>query len=114
MFGNLDDYKESPLDLNTFLIKHRCATYFMRMDGNSMYGAGIFNGDILVVDRSLKPVPGDVAVIISGDQFGARRLIRKGDFFSAVTEQGEKSQEEGLSDFELFGVVTSVIRKFRK
>ena len=56
----LDDYIESHLDLNEYLIKHSAATFMVGAIGDSMTGAGIFSGDILVVDRSLPPETGRI------------------------------------------------------
>ncbi|RRJ84005.1 LexA family protein [Aestuariirhabdus litorea] len=57
-----DDYIDRPLDLNEHLIKHPAATYFARANGDSLNGRGIFDRDLLVVDRSLRPLHGDLVV----------------------------------------------------
>ena len=57
-----DDYIDELLDLNTKLITNKSATFLARAEGNSMQGAGIFSGDLLIVDRSLKPTAGKVVV----------------------------------------------------
>jgi DNA polymerase V len=57
-----DDYVEDRLDLNDLLVRHRDATYFLRVQGDSMVGAGIHPGDLIVVDRSIDPVDGHVVV----------------------------------------------------
>ena len=63
-----EQYLEPPLDLNEFLIKRPAATYFVRVEGDSMIGAGIHEGDLLVVDRSLRPYNGDVIIAsVNGD-----------------------------------------------
>lgn len=56
------DYVEEKLDLNKRLIKHSSATFFMRVEGDAMIGAGIFSGDILVVDRAIEPSDGKVVI----------------------------------------------------
>ncbi len=56
------DYVEESLDLNRLVVKHPSATYFVRVSGDSMIGAGIGDGDLLVVDRSLKADHGDIVV----------------------------------------------------
>jgi len=61
-----DDYLESDLDLNTYLIKHPAATYLARAKGHSMEGCGIFDGDLLIVDRSLEAQDGQVIIAASG------------------------------------------------
>ena len=57
-----DDYLEQPLDLNEHLIKHPAATYFVRAQGDSMKALGIFDGDLLIVDRALRASHGDVVI----------------------------------------------------
>ena len=57
-----DDHMEGKLDLNTHLVKHPTATFFVKASGDSMLGAGIHDGDILVVDRSLEPRKGKVVI----------------------------------------------------
>lgn len=58
-----DDYIESKLDLNEHLIQHPSATYYIRVVGDSMIDYGIFNGDLLIVDRSLEPRTGDIIIV---------------------------------------------------
>ena len=63
-----EQYQELPLDLNELLVKRPAATYFVRVEGDSMVGAGISDGDLLVVDRSLRPADGDVIIAsVDGD-----------------------------------------------
>ena len=63
-----EQYLEPPLDLNELLVKRPAATYFVRVEGDSMSGAGISDGDLLVVDRSLRPADGDVIIAsVDGD-----------------------------------------------
>ena len=57
-----EQYQETPLDLNELLVMRPAATYFVRVEGDSMLGAGIRDGDLLVVDRSLRPADGDVII----------------------------------------------------
>ena len=62
------DYIERRLDLNEHLIQHPSATFFVRVAGDSMTGAGIHDGDILIVDRSLEPAGGSIVVAAVNDQ----------------------------------------------
>ena len=64
-----EQYLEPPLDLNTLLVKRPAATYFVRVEGDSMVGAGIHDGDLLVVDRSLTPANGDVIIAALDGEF---------------------------------------------
>ena len=71
-----DDYVEVGIDLNEQLIRHPASTFFLRVSGESMTGAGIHDGDLLVVDRSLDPRPGRVVVAVLDGAFTLKRLTR--------------------------------------
>ena len=92
-----DDFLESGLDLNQLMIKNAAATFFVRAQGNSMRQAGIYSGDILVVDRSLQPnINAIVVAVVNGEM-----LVKS-------FKQIEKFEE---TDFCLWGVVTYIIHK---
>src|SRR5215216_5112104 len=59
-----DDYLEGEIDLNRYLIERQAACYFMRVSGHSMSGAGVMDGDLVAVDRSMEAVPGHVVVAV--------------------------------------------------
>ena len=59
-----DDYMDKKLDLNEFLVKHPSATFYCRVSGSSMVGVGIFDGDLLIVDRSIEPQQGSIIVAV--------------------------------------------------
>ena len=90
-----EQYQEPPLDLNELLVKRPAATYFVRVEGDSMIGAGISDGDLLVVDRSLSPADSDV-IIASVD----------GDFMKKVS-RGLSRVEAGNPGFPRLVQVTS-------
>ena len=71
-----DDYVDVGIDLNDQLIRHPTSTFFLRVSGDSMTGAGIHDGDLLVVDRSLDPRPGRVVVAVLDGGFTLKRLMR--------------------------------------
>ena len=104
------DYKEESLDLNELCVKHPTATYYVRASGESMLDAGIHNRDILVVDRSLRAVHGNIVVAALNGDFTVKVLCTspslclepRNDAFSNI-EVGDED------DFEIFGVVTYVI-----
>ena len=73
-----EQYVEPPLDLNELLIKRPAATYFVRVAGDSMVGAGINDGDLLVVDRSLRPADGDIIVASVDGEFTVKRYREQG------------------------------------
>lgn len=107
------DDLDKTLDLNEFLIAHPAATFFVRVAGESMRNAGIFSGDILVVDRSLEAVDNKIVVAIVNGEFTVKRLkVREGRISLAPENPAYPILEikEG-SDFQVWGVVTYVIHK---
>ena len=72
------DYEEGKLDLNQHLIKNPPATFFVRVTGDSMVGAGIHHGDLLIVDRSLEPKDRSVVIAVVNGELTVKRIrIRK-------------------------------------
>ncbi|RME22496.1 MAG: LexA family transcriptional regulator [Candidatus Zixiibacteriota bacterium] len=110
-----DDYLEIPLDLNELLILHPAATFFVRARGRSMEKAGISHGDLLVVDRSLEPRPGDCVIAVIDGSFTVKRFLKRGSGYClAPANDGYPTiplTEE--SDIEIWGVATCVIRQLR-
>ena len=72
-----DDYIDIGIDLNEQLIRHPASTFFLRVSGDSMTGAGIHDGDLLVVDRSLDAKPGRIVIAILDGAFTLKRLQRR-------------------------------------
>jgi DNA polymerase V len=106
-----DDYIEGSLDLNEHVIKHPSATYFVRASGDSMNGAGIFNGDLLIVDRSLEPIHGKVVIAEVDGQLTVKRLSKLKDHFSLQSENVSYPPielQEG-NEVVVWGVVTHVL-----
>lgn len=108
-----EDFIESSLDLNKLMVVHPAATFFVRTSGDSMVGAGIFSGDILVVDRSIAPTSGKIVVAVLNGEFTVKRLLKKARSLFLVPEcphlQPIKIEKEW--DFQVWGVVTYVIHK---
>ena len=106
-----DDYMEGPLDLNEHVIKHPSATYFVRASGDSMTGAGIFDGDLLIVDRSLEPAHGRVAIVEVDGQLTVKRLFKSRGRFLLQSENVNYppiKPQEG-DEVMVWGVVTHVL-----
>ncbi len=106
-----DDYAEKGIDLNEQLIRNKPATFFFRMKGDAMKEAGIFDGDILIVDRSLKLTNGKVIVAILNGELLVRRFHKN---FTSAFLIPENSRYKNInlaefSDFVMWGVVTFVI-----
>jgi len=105
------DYQEERLDLNRYLIKNPAATFFVRAMGESMIGAGIHNGDLLVVDRSLEPKDRSVVIAVVNGEFTVKRLRLSQRKIILEAENGSYPDQEidEETDFEVWGVVTNVI-----
>ena len=110
-----DDHLEKDLDLNDLLISKPNSTYFVRVEGYSMTGAGITDGDILVVDRSLEPRNNDIIIATLDNELTVKKYCFKKQQLWLMPENPKYKailiSED--TDFSIFGVVTSVIHQFR-
>ncbi len=107
-----DDYMERGIDLNEQLIMNKPATFFMRVSGQSMINAGIYDGDIVIVDRSIKAVNGKIVIAIVDGDLLIRRYERTMNGLRLVPETPKLAAMEigEFSDCNVWGVVTCVIR----
>lgn len=107
------DYEEAPLDLNQLLIRHPAATYFVRVDGDSMQGAGIFHDDVLIVDRSLTPLDGQIVVAVLSGEFTVKRMEQCNARCRLLAAHPGYPPIDVTPDmdFEVWGVVTYVLHK---
>lgn len=108
-----EEYVECRLDVADYLVKHPAATYFLRVQGDSMRGAGIHCGDLLVVDRSVDPRHGHVVVAAINGLLTVKRLHRCGD---TATLRAENESFPPIllaehDDVQVWGVVTAVIHR---
>jgi DNA polymerase V len=108
-----DDYMERGIDLNEELIRNKPATYFFRMRGDAMQDVGIFDNDVLIVDRSLKLVNGKIIVAILNGEMLVRRFHKN---FSSAFLIPENTRYKNINlaefnDFAVWGVVTYVIHQ---
>lgn len=110
-----DDHLEHQLDLHELLVEHPEATFFVRIEGDSMIDAGMHSGDILIVDRSLTPSHEKIVVALLNGEFTVKRLLIKGKKVILAAENPRylpmEIQEE--ADFQVWGVVTYVIHRSR-
>ena len=107
-----DDYAERGVDLNEQLIKNKPATFFLKVTGDAMVDAGIFHGDVLIVDRSLKALNGKIVVALWNGEMLVRRFEKAFNKIRLIPESRRSSVIEvdaGCSDFDIWGVVTYVI-----
>lgn len=105
------DYVEQRIDLNKLVIRHPSATYFVRAAGDSMSGAGIGNGDLLVVDSAKNAQHGDIVIAAVDGEFTVKRLqthpsvmlIPENPAYTPIQFSGEDS-------LDIFGVVTHILK----
>jgi len=109
-----DDHLEDSLDLNKYLIHHEESTFFVRAQGDSMLGAGIYPGDILVVDKSLDAKNGKIVIAVVDGEFTVKRLKRCQNKITLKSENPNYKDIDIKKENELtiWGVVTSVIHKY--
>ena len=110
------DYINETIDLNRELIKHPAATFFGRVSGDSMIEEGIEEGDILVIDKSLEPIDGDLAVCCVESDFTLKRISIEGNCIKLIaSNQAFKPIEITADDsFYIWGIVTYTIKKNRR
>ena len=106
-----DDYSERGIDLNEQLIRNKPATFFMRVAGDSMQGAGIFAGDIVIVDRSIQPESGKVIIATLNGEMLIRRFEKTFNKVRLIPETKALAPMEidPYAEFSVWGVVTYVI-----
>ncbi len=106
-----DDYLDQKLDLNEHLVKNPAATYFVRVAGDSMMGAGINDNDILVVDRSLEPSSSNIVIAIVNGELTVKRLIKTRNSCRLIAENPDYPPLEINEDtpLEIWGVATYAI-----
>ncbi len=131
-----EQYLEPPLDLNELLVRRPAATYFVRVEGDSMVGAGISDGDLLVVDRSLRPADGDVIIASVDGDFTVKTLrLGNGEWGTGNGMRGNGEWGTGNGgeirlvaanpkypdivlkpgqELDYFGKVTACIHQFKK
>lgn len=107
------DYLEGTIDLNKELVRHPATTFYGRVKGNSMIDAGIKEGDLLVIDKSLEPQDGDMVVAFIDGDFTIKYVRQEKDCLWLVPANADyqpiRVTEE--NDFMVWGVVTYTIKK---
>lgn len=105
-----DDHLDAEIDLHAHVVKRPAATYFVRAEGDSMLGDGIHHGDLLVVDRSLEPLPGRVIVIALEGEPTVKRLEQRGAAVWLVASNPRFAPIPLAGrECEVWGVVTHVV-----
>ncbi len=108
-----DDFKELRISIDQEVVKNAEATFYARVSGESMQGAGLDDGDLLVIDRSLEPIDNKIAVCFIDGEFTVKRLKVTKDEVLLIPEnpkyQSIKVTEE--NELIIWGVVTYVVKK---
>ena len=109
-----DDLVEKVLDINDLVVENPASTFFVRVQGDSMEGAGIFSGDVLVVDRSLEAKSGRIVVAALYGEMVVKRLVKEGSGYILQSEN-EDYDPIALADNDecfIWGVVAGSVRVF--
>lgn len=108
-----DDFKEFKISLDKTLVRNKEATFYAKVSGQSMVGAGIDDGDLLVVDKSLDPKHNSIAVCFIDGEFTVKRLkVSEGNVYLQPENPSYKAIKiTNDNDFQVWGIVTHVIKK---
>jgi DNA polymerase V len=108
-----DDFRETRISLDRELVKNKEATFYARVDGDSMIGAGLNDGDLLVIDRSLNPENGKIAICLVDGDFTVKRIKKEKGKFYLMPENKKYKPIELKEENELivWGIVEYVIKK---
>lgn len=109
-----DDHIERILDINDLVVKNPASTFFVRVEGDSMIGIGIFSNDVLVVDRSITPKDGVVVVAAVYGEMVVKRLVKRGETHVLMSENENYKPIEVSENDDCFiwGVVVGSVRQF--
>ena len=109
-----DDHLEATIDLNRQFVRHQAATFFVRVKGFSMIKAGIQDGDLLIVDRSLEAQSGSIVIAVVNGDLTLKRLLIEGTEVWLMPENPEFQPLQMTDSMELhvWGVVAHVIHSF--
>lgn len=110
------DSEEIKLNLHTYLVERPASTFFVRVEGDSMTGASILSGDLLVIDRALTPQNGSIVVAFLNGEFTVKRFVKEGSRILLKPENPRYLPLDVTSygDFQIWGVVTYVIHSARR
>ena len=110
-----EDHLDIALDLNEHLIKHPAATFYIYAKGNSMEGSGIYDGDIMVIDRSLEASTGDVVIVAISGEFTVKHLLikNKRTYLMPANEDYKSILITDDMDIQIWGVVIHTIHSFK-
>ena len=108
-----EDFMELDLNLQEYLVQHPSATFCVKVTGDSMQNAGIFSGDVMVVDRALEPKNKTIVLAVLDGEFTVKRIHKKGDllYLNPENENFKPIEITQEMNFKVWGVVTHIIHK---
>tara|TARA_Y100000768_G_C23957357_1_gene673511 strand:- start:1373 stop:1807 length:435 start_codon:yes stop_codon:yes gene_type:complete len=108
-----DDFKEVRISLDKELVNNEESTFYARVSGNSMEGAGILDGDLLIIDRSIEPENNKIGICFLDGEFTVKRIVKKGDnlYLKPENKNFDKIQIKEEDELIIWGIVTYVIKK---
>jgi DNA polymerase V len=108
-----EDFAEPTLDLNHYVIKNPASTFYARIKGDSMVGANIQDGDIVVIDKSLEPADGSIAVCFIDGDFTVKRLSVRADgiYLTPANASFPELKVSEDSNFQVWGIVSHIIKR---
>ena len=111
-----ENYIEPGIDLNKYLVKNPISTFYLRVSGNSMNNAGIYNNDLLIIDRSINPNPGNIVVALLDGEFTLKRLIKEKNhyYLKADKENYPAINLYEYIDIQIWGVAIYSIHELKK
>lgn len=107
----VEEQAEETVTLEDYLIRDKAATFLLRVKGDSMTGAGIFEGDLVVVERGREPKGGDIVVGILDGEFTLKRLKREKGKYCLQAENPRYPKMFAMEELQVAGVVRGIIRK---
>ena len=108
-----DDFKETRISLDRELVRNKEATFYARVSGDSMIGAGLDDGDLLIIDRSLNPENGKIAICLIDGNFTVKRIKKEKNklFLQPENKKYKKTEIKEENELIIWGIVEYVIKK---
>ncbi|MDO8177000.1 MAG: translesion error-prone DNA polymerase V autoproteolytic subunit [Undibacterium sp.] len=110
-----DDYVEESLDLNSYMIRHKASTFVFTVQGDSMTGVGIFDGDKLVVDRAVEPRHQHIVIAVINNDYTVKKLFKWRGVIELRAENPayQPIRFKDTDELQIWGVVVGVLRRFK-
>ena len=108
----VEEQAEEIVKLDDYLVRDRASTFLLRVKGNSMIEAGIFEGDLVIVERGKEPKVGNIVVGVLDGEFTLKRLKKEKGKYYLQAENPDYPDMHALEELEVAGVVRGVIRKY--